>query len=235
MILKSFQKNKKLFIIAALALFFMIVLGFFIGKGDGSPARPDQKITIPAMGNLPDLDIAMAENNAIRIRVNQLLKQDEGYLFSNYRQVNGTVAEILFLWAGMTPKQLQEMKGQEAINYFLRFLYGLPADDVIKNNPLLGKNPWPRLFNRFKAELLMQGQGYKIYDGLAYYDSASDKMVIEGRLSEKFMNGFNDFLKTKPAKDRKSYINNFLSFIENTKGIRNLSAEEKAMVKELDI
>ena len=79
----------------------------------------------------------------------------------------------------------------------------------------------------------MQGQGYKIYDGLAYYDSQRDEMVIEGRLSKPFMTGFAKFLKTQKQADRKRFINNLLVFIDQTKGLNNLSEEEKFMVQDL--
>ncbi len=229
----NFQKDKRLFAVLGGALFLIILANFFIGFIPNNIKKPAQVLTIPAIGNLRPLDIAMSENKNIRNRVKQILSYDEVYLFVNYRQVNGVVAEILFLWAEMTPEQLQEMKGREAIDYFLRYIYGLPKDEPIQNNPLLGVKPWPTLFNRFKSKLLMQGQGYKVYDGLAYYDSEQDKMVIEGALSKPFVTNFMKFLKAKKTSDQKRYINNFLAFVNETKGLKSLSEEEKSMVRVL--
>ena len=41
------------------------------------------------------------------------------------------------------------------------------------------------------------------------------------------------FLKKQDVAERKKYLNNFYLFIEHTKGIRNLSPEDKAMIKTL--
>lgn len=231
----NFQKNKKLFTVLGVVLLLTILANIFIGSNVKNITQPDQVLTIPAMGNLRPLNVMMAENKDIRNKIKQVLSYDEVYLFVNYRQVNGVVAEILFLWSGLELKQLQKMKSREAIDHFLRFVYGFPEDEPIKNNPLLGKRPWPTLFNRFKSKILMQGQGYKIYDGLAYYDSQQDQMVIEGQLSEPFMTGFTKFVKTQKLADQKRFVNNLLTFIDRTKDLKNLSDEEMQMLKNLKI
>lgn len=227
------QNNKKIAVIAGAVLFLFLGAVFFMG-GNKMPQRPDQILTIPTTGNLPDLNETLQKNKDVRLRVERILAMDEAYLFVNYREVNGIVAEILFLWAGMTPEQLQTMKGREAIDFFLRYVYGLPKDDPIKNNPVLGAKPWARLFNRFKARLLMQGHGFKIYDGLAYYDTQSDRMVISGELSNKYAAVFKQFLETRPAQEQKRYMNNFLSYVNETKGFENLSGQEKQLLQQLN-
>ena len=58
-------------------------------------------------------------------------------------------------------------------------------------------------------------------------------MVIDGILSEEFVEGFAEFIKTQDKTAQKKYINNFLTFIDETKGLRKLSEEEKSMVKRL--
>ncbi|HPF78210.1 MAG TPA: hypothetical protein PLF01_02860, partial [Alphaproteobacteria bacterium] len=192
--------NRKHLLIAAGGVVALLLLTMLMMGGSvKNAARPDQQLTIPAMGNLPPLHTAMENNAAIRERVNKVLSVDEAYLFVNYREINGLIAEILFLWSGLTVDQLQTMKGRQAIDYFLRYIYDLPDDEPLVNNPILGDNPWPNLFNRFKTRLLMQGNGYKIYSGTAYYNSADDEMVIEGGFSKSFMTGFTKFLKKQNA------------------------------------
>jgi len=226
------QKNKKSIIILAGGVILLLGALVFL-TGDKTPDRPQQILTIPSTGNLPDLHETMKGNRDVRLRVDRVLMLDEAYLFVNYREVNGVIAEILFLWAGLTPEQLQTMKGREAINYFLRYVHDLPKNDPIKNNPILGDKPWARLFNRFKARLLMQGNGYKIYDGLAYYDTQRDQMVIEGVLSNQYTKSFKQFLDTQSASDKKRYLNNFLSYVNETKGFTNLNEEEKKLLQGL--
>lgn len=227
------NNNKKLIVILGVVLALLLATSFIFGEGD-APKRPDQILTIPAAGNLPDLHETMERNALIRRRVEHILEFDEAALFVEYRKVNGIVAEILFLWAGLSSEQLQTMQGREAIDYFLRYVYGLPEDDPIKNNPVLDERPWARLFNRFKARLLMQGNGHKIYDGLAYYDTQSDSMVIQGTLAKGYMNGFKEFLDKQAANDRKRYLNNFLSYVNETKGFQNLTTEEKQLLQALN-
>lgn len=223
-------ENKKIAVIG-LGVFTLLLITTFIFSSVKNAAAPDLPFTIPAYGMLGPLDQEMDNNAAIDERVKRVISYDPVFLFANYKQVNGDVAEILFLWSGITAKELQSINSRTAINTFLRRSHALPDNVPVQNNPVLGDKPWPTLFNRFKSRLLMLGQGHKIYKGRAYYDSVKDKMVIEGVLSKDFVKTFGAFVKTLPPKNQKSFINNFLVFIDETKGLKNITEKEKELLR----
>ena len=228
----NFQKHKKFFAVLAAVVVLLAVISVFMPAAEDDRSQ-ELPLTIPAIGLFPPLDQAMSENRSLRSRVERVTSYDEGYLFANYRQVNSEIADILFLWSGMTPELIKQKDGQELVEIFIRRLHNLPYNEPVYNNPFIGENPWPQLFARFKVQLLMQGNAHKVYEGTAYYHSLDDRMVIEGEISKKFVSAFGKFLQSKPEEERRRFINNFLSFIEETKGLRNLSNEEKIMLKDL--
>lgn len=234
MIIAGQKISTKALLIAAAILIAFVGAGFFLPKGmnDGSSkAIPKVELTLPAIGLIPDLKVAMKKNPDLRARVELLMTYDEFSLFTNYREVNSLVSEIIFLWSGLSLEQLRSMNANQAIEFFLRRAYGLSPDRPIKNNPYLGDRPWPKNFNRMKARLMMMGQGKKIYDGRAYFDSAQRRMVIEAELSSRFIKEFSKFVNQQ--KEPKRFRNNFLVFVDETKGFKNLSAEEKQNLRQL--
>ncbi len=225
--------NKK-FIIGAVCFVFLILLTlFFFNRTPENAARPDQAFNIAPFGNLPPLNQALNDSGRMLRLAEGLVSYDEAFLFVNYRQVNTEIATLLFLWVGIDEETLQNIGSQRAIAIFIRRAYGLPDDEPIIGNPLLEDNPWGDLFNRFKAQILMQGQGHKIFDGLAYFDNELDQMVVRADISEDFVGGFSEFLQTQPADARKKYFNNFLLFIRDTKGFNNLSNKDKKLLQML--
>ena len=229
----AFLKNKQIILVGVLGIVLLIAIVVFMGASTKNKSRPEQEFNISSFGMLMPLNDAMAQSSDVNALAQKLLAYDEVVLFVNYPQVNSDMASLMFLWSGMTRAELKKLGGQRAIAVFLRHVYGLPKDEPIIGNPLLEGNPWGDLFNRFKAQILMQGQGHKIYDGLAYYDNEQNQMVVRADLSKEFMNGFAEFLKTQNSKKRKKYFNNFLLFIRDTKGFNNLSKKDKAMIKTL--
>lgn len=224
------QLTKKQAITAAFAVLVLLVLMFFVlGTSEGERER--QVVSLPAMGTLPSLSDAMREDDVLREQVIKLFSHDTAYLFVNYREVNTTVADILFLWAGMTPEMVRKSSGKTASEIFLRRIHSLPADEPIENNPLLGDRPWARVFGEAKARLLMQGNGIDIYEGQAYYDPIENEMVINAILSEEFMKNFKNFVNNQPKSEQLRYRNNMYNFVDNTKGLKNLTANEKFMVR----
>jgi hypothetical protein len=225
--------NKKIMFGMGIALAVLLLVVFLPRDVPENATRPDQQFTLPAFGNLPDLGQSMRQDRDINTLAQKLLSYDEFFIFVNYPQVNAEMASLMFMWVGMTPSEVRKLGGQKAIAVFLRRVYELPADEPILGHPLLENNPWGDLFNEFKAAILMQGQGHKIYDGLAYYDNEIDQMVVRGDLSEEFVTGFAEFLKTQESAKRKKYLNNFFLFIRETKGFKNLSEKDKALIKKL--
>ena len=228
----NFQQNRKLILIAVVILAVFIV-GLSIFSLTRNVSNPDLPLTIQSFGMLDPLSEAMRDNADLRMRVERLMAYDTAYLFANYRRVNAEIAEVLFLWSGLRVEELKQLNSQRAVNLFLRRVHALPDDVIVENNPALGDRPWPTLFTRFKSRFLMMGQGHKIYKGRAYYDSIKDEMVVEGELSKDFVTTFHAFIKTQPSKTQKSLINNFLVFVDETKGLKNLNEKEKELIQSL--
>lgn len=236
--LKSVGKFKKAHTKLAVGVLIVLFCGwlanaFFYSGSSSTKLNPSSAVTIPSYGQLPALAQAMKKNRALHGEVQDLFALDVAYLFVNYREVNGMVANVLFHWSGITPAQLKNMQGDEAVQSFLRRVYALPDDEPIENNPLIGNRPWPVLFNRFKSRLLMMGHGREIYDGLNYYDSAADQMVVNNNLSEDFADAFIDFLQMQKADQKKRYLNNYLSFVGETKGFKDLTPDDKAIIQRM--
>lgn len=225
-------KNKQV-ILGVLGSVCLILLIIYFSRPPENAARPDQIFNVQSFGTFPALREAMDEKASITRLVQNLLTHETTYLFTNYRDVNNDVASIMFLWADISNKKLTDIGSQRAIEIFIRRTYALPDDEPIVGNPLLEENPWGDLFGRFKAQILMQGQGHKIYDGLAYFDNERNQMVVRADLSKSFMRGFGDFLKNQPADLRRRYLNNLLLFIRETKGLSNLSDRDKEYITQL--
>ena len=228
-------ENKTL-VIAASIVFVFIALGALLPKGNmngalGPSDVTDLELNLPAIGEMPDLKTAMRKSSDLRQRVELLMTYDTMTLFTNYREVNSLVSEIVFLWSGLTLKQLNTMNANQAIEFFLRKAHGLSPDRPIQNNPYLGEKPWSTQFNRMKARLLIMGQGKGIYDGRAYFDDSKRRMVIEAPLSKKFLKEFKKFLDNQ--KEAKRFRNNFLVFVDKTKGVKNVSSEEMDLLRQL--
>ena len=188
--------------------------------------------TIPGAGEIPALHLAMKGNTKLRKKVEILWGYETQFLFFNYQQVDSELIEILFRWSGIEDEELSEMNIRQGVHHFIRKIYGLDEDESVAGNSLLGERPWPTLFNRYKARFLMQGAGRNIYEGgEALYDTRLDQMIVTGNLSSAFIKDFKLFITGRP--DAVKYVNNLVSFIDETKGLRNLSDEEFAMVKSL--
>ncbi len=228
----KFIENKNVLFSALAVLIILIGVLWFINRPPTeNAANEDLPFTIRAMGGLPSLEDAVRDNGALRDRVKTIIAYDDAFLFVNYKQINEEITNILFLWIGLKPAQVNKIGRQKSVELLLRQTYNFPKDEPIYNNPIIGDRPWANLFNMMKAKILMQGNAYKIYDGNSYYNSITDRMVIEGELSEGFLKGFADFVFTQPADARKGYINNYLVFIDETKGIKKLSVDERKLLK----
>lgn len=225
------ENQRRLFFGVAIICFVGVFVFMNMSSRQTSMEKPTVLRSMPGVGLLPELKSAMLKNRDLRVRVSVLVDFDEYYVFSNYKEVNARVAEIMFLWSGLTVEDLETISSNEAIEHFLRRSHGLSDDRPVEGNPYLGENPWPRLFNNVKARLLMLGGGRNIYDGVAYYNANDDSFVIQGGLSKAFFKEFSKFLSGR--KDAKRYRNNLFVFIDDTRGIRNLSAEDKALIKGL--
>ncbi len=229
-----FLKRYQRFVVAGVVcLLLLIALVAFLNKPLKNTAQQDMILTIPEMGGLPALYQAMKENGRVRSLVKQLLEMDELTLFTDYKNVDILVTELLFYWSGFDAKEIKTLGKQKLAEVFIRQYYQLPPDEPIKNNPMFGKRPWYGLFQDHKAKILMQGQGHKIFEGVAYYDSRRNKMMVQGGLSYAYLDRLADFVKTQDPKTHRGLINNYLFFIDNTLGLKNLNTKEREKLKQV--
>lgn len=211
-----------------LIMFVLSLLSF-----NSAPPEKELPIDIPAYGTLSSLQEAVQNNSELRSSIEQLWSYDEAFIFVNDQEVNGLIAEILFLWSGFSKQQIKKYNSATLIHNFLRRTYDLPRDEPVLDNPAIPDNAWPYMFNRYKTRLLMLSSGKNIYKSDAYYDPVEDQIFVTGTLSNEYLSSFKSFLDTLPANDKKRVSNNFLSFIHETKGLQNLSDKEKEKVKQL--
>ncbi|MCI5060762.1 MAG: hypothetical protein MRY79_06800, partial [Alphaproteobacteria bacterium] len=147
-------KDKRFFIGAIVLVFLLIAAFFFFGEKGGSSSKAGGGVNLVAVGEIPSLAQAMKKDSVLRRKVKELLSYDASYVFENHAQVNGIIVEILFRWSGLSGSALENISGARGVEYFLRAHHGLPDDEPIFNNPYLGENPWPKLFQRYRARLL---------------------------------------------------------------------------------
>ncbi len=228
-------KDHKVVFITSLALVFILFFSSILLKSDKkSETEYRDLITIPTIkgsGYIRDLDLVMKNDSGLSRKVRKIWGYNRNELFFNYQEVNRDIVEVIFRWSGISSKDLKKIDTATGVEFFLRQAYGLSPDDILKNNPRLGDNPWPTMFNRYKARLLIQGAGKEIYDGYAAYNTQKDTMEIEGHLSKDFIQEFRKFLSGRA--DRDKYVNNFISFVNNTKGVKNLRKEDYQILKDL--
>ncbi len=223
-----------LFSLGGLSVLALIILAVFWSQGETLlPWTPNNNLDLPATGTLPALSVAMDQNPDLRRRVGNLNAYDEAYLFVNYKQVNEDVAAILLLWAGANLNDARPTREgiDRRIDRFLRAIYGFGPDDYIQDDPVMGRAPWARWFTYFKTRLLVQVAAQRIYTAPPSYDIRSGDIAVESGFSQAFINGFIDFLKLQDNPN--PYINNFLVFVDETKGFKNLSEEDQKTVEEI--
>ena len=220
--------------VGGFVLFVLILLAVFWSRGETlMPWSPNTHLDLPATGTLPSLSEAMKQNPNLRRRVQKLNTYDEAYLFVNYAQVDEDISAILLLWAGADLNDAGRTREglDKRVDKFLRAIYGFGPDDYIKGDPVMGERPWPRWFSYFKTRLLVQLAAQRVYTQPPQYDLRSGEITVSGSFSRAFMNGFTEFLKLQenPA----PYINNFLVFVDETRGLRNLPEEDRMMVEKM--
>lgn len=186
-------------------------------------------INLPPAGRLPSLQQAMRENPALRAKVNEFSQRDEAYLFANYAQADADVATILLLWGGAdvnnTSKSSEGMDNR--VERFLRAVF--QESGPLTNNPRMGKNPWPRLFLHYKLRLIAQTAGGKApFEGELRYDTARDRIMMEGRLSKDFFQDFGAFLKSRS--DPEPFRNNLVYYVDQIRPFTSLSAAENEAI-----
>lgn len=222
-------QNNLAFIVGGLVLCLLITGALIFLKPE------KEKIPqLSGIGLIPTLETAMERDQALKERILFLCQKPAMELFTDIDTVNDHVAIILFGWAGVdfeNPPQQKEQGLNPFVEFFLRKAYVVPDNQPISNNPMLGQDPWPRLFNHFKSRLLSQCGADSVFTGPVSYTSFNDYLRIEGDISPEFINRFNNFLGNQP--NPRPFTLNFLAFINATKGLNTLNTDEKALIESL--
>lgn len=232
------QTNKGLLLLAALAALLIVGVGAVIISSHDRPIKIEQnaEFELRGVGRIPNLTTVMKDNGKLRQKVRDFCALDESYVFGNIAETDKVIVEILLMWSGIDPEKDPKFRTREGlhshVDHFIREAYAMKVDSIVVNNPLVGKNPWLDLFERYKARLISQcAAGQKVYDGPILYDAEYDMLHIRGELSGDFIRGFKAFVQTK--EDPKRYINNFLVFVDESKGLKKLSADERKLIGDL--
>lgn len=231
-ILTLIKDNKGLSV--AIAAFFLIVIAVIVLKSEPDVSVPQRAdFEVRGAGRVPNLTTVMKTNARLRKQVKEFCDKDENFVFGQPEQADKEIVEILLMWSGVDLDQPVTQKTREGlhphVDHFIRGIYDMRDTSVIVNNPLVGKEPWLRLFNRYKARLIIQcAAGQKVYNGDIAYDAELDLLSVNAELSEDFMNNFKAFVSTQ--ENPKRYINNLLVFIDETKKLKNLSDKERALI-----
>lgn len=227
------QKNKVIGAVVVLVILLGVVVAFTKREPDVSvPQR--KEFEVRGAGRLPNLTTVMKTNAELRRKVKDFCAKDEGYVFGDPDAADREIVEILLMWSGIDLDEPVTKKTREGlhphVDHFIRAVFDMRDTSPIVKNPLVGNDPWLRLFSRYKVRLIVQcAAGQKVYNGDILYDVELDRLTIKGGLSPDFINGFKSYVATK--ENPKRYINNLLAYIDDTKGLKKLSDEEKELIK----
>ncbi|MEM6780968.1 MAG: hypothetical protein AAF569_03805 [Pseudomonadota bacterium] len=228
-------ERKSLLASAVLIVGMVGAMAFFwlFSRGVEPSATTEIQFELRGVGRIPNMTYAMAGNRDLRDRVEMLCAQNEAYVFGQINAVDKEIVEILLLWSGVDLDEPVTQNTREDIHphvdHFIRAAYNMRDTSPIKNNPLVGEDPWIRWFGQYKSRLIAQcAAGRQVYDGKVTYNIDRDRVIVDGELSADFINGFAEFLQTKD--DKKLYTNNLLAFINDTKGLKNLSDTERELI-----
>ena len=209
-----------------LSLLALVVLG---GAGAllwPDTPKPEQMLerglpTLGARGSLPALHTAMTSNPTLKAKVEAFCDLDESVVFLDRQTTDHAVSDILLIWAGIDPSLPPGPKTREGIHphidTFLRKAYKMSPATPIKNHPLLGEAPWPRLFQSYKTRLIAQCAGRQVFDGDVRYDHKRNRLSVDGTLSQSFVDGFAAAVADR--QDRKALTTDFLVFIDAKRDI----------------
>lgn len=180
--------------------------------------------TLAGQGRLPALHVAMARDKSLRAEVRAFCALDDTTLFFEREQTDKVVAAILLHWAGVDIDAPVDGKAPGGlhphVDAFLRAAYDLGQTTPIAGNPLLGGDPWPRLFRHYKHRLMAQCAGAGVFEGSVTYDYERDRVMVQGWLSQGFLDRFAATLKIRPGKGKA--VSGLLSYIDDVKGIKSL-------------
>lgn len=190
--------------------------------------------TLQGRGAIPHLHVAMASDGGLRSKVEAFCNLDEATLFFNKKTVDDTLIAILFDWAEIDTSQPVSGKTREGlhphVDAYLRRAYDLSPQTIIINNPLLGDNPWQRIFLDYKYKLIAQCAGRAAFASAIEYDFERNILyVTPPQISDVFLQNY--ALAVQNAPDKKYAANTLLSFIDRTIGLKNLTPQQAEMVQ----
>jgi hypothetical protein len=179
-------------------------------------------------GEIPALHQVMATDGALRDAVSAYCDIPAPQFFIDKASTDKAVIDILMDWANIDTKSPPPYEVTSGLNpyvdMFLRKAYGLSPNTIIRGNPLLGKDPWERIFRDFKYTIFAQCEGRTIFNGELVYDVERNRIAVPAKLSPAFIQTFGQALSTAP--DKGAAVNGLLAYIDHVVGIKNLSPQD---------
>ena len=126
-------------------------------------------------------------------------------MLSDYEQSNQAIVNILLDWAGVDIKAPVSGKTEEGLHphldAFLREAFDLDERTPIINNPLLGDDPWLRLFSRYSTMLTVQCIDEAMFGQDILYNPRLDLIILPHAPNDKFLKDFKAHIAQHPNQD----------------------------------
>lgn len=212
-------------------------------------------LILPALrgyGMLPDLYVAMSQDNGTGGLLESVAdfassRSDLLEVFSDYEAVRGEVRDILFQWAGAdeaSTSPVYKDHGYFEANpeyFFLRKLAGIDSEFIgtwfdqggylpLPSSGARGVNEaFAKALDALEARLIFQATGGALFEG-ATYDPPSDTFGGDLDLVQSVI----DDLETEAtsATDKEAFWQGVAKYIENVKGIANLTSTEEGWLED---
>lgn len=229
-----------------LVLMFVVIAGMFSMTNRMIEKLPDANkpvtriATLKGFGDLPSLSDAMAQDAPLTAMVAALSARPATDIFFKRIDVDQSIADILFRWAGsgeMMPRSFGPLIDSRVAG-FLKVIGSIPPE-IVPGTGIGAERAghyfetWLRAFDHFRVRLLAQTLGGKIFQGGALYDPDTDFVHDVGMLSEDFIKSFD--IELQQSTNSGEAIRNLLDFIDQAKGLSNLSDQEQDMIMGLKI
>ena len=192
-------------------------------------------------GNLPDLHVAMSQNEGLLTMVRDFTEAyDSDSVFNNFSAARSDATDIMLAWAGVTGNEAwNPMHGQ--FGYMNEYLFLRKFTGV--DSPYLGSwfdgsallpwnsqgvaaisQTWDYLLDGFMVRLAYQSGGAQIFESGTTYNASTDTFEGVFRLSQDAIGDLE--VQAGLAIDLGEFWHNIALFISRTMGEANLNSQE---------
>ena len=202
-------------------------------------------LNLRGYGNLPDLNVAMSNNEDLLNKVASFsLGQNLTGIFDNFDTIRQDVQDILFSWAdahGQTEIYKYGLFSTMPEYEFLRSFTGMDSDylrtwfDGSRYLPIVHEGvsaiyqAWDNVLDSYVARFVFQSGGSDLFSGTTY-DWTTDTFTGDLTLSQSAISS----LETEAVSqtDVEGFWRSIVSFIDNVKGLDQLTAGEQTWVND---